>query len=194
MTQESGAEDLWGSKATRAASWSGPGGACRGSFFPPKRDTGWSEKHGRLVRGRIQTVVVSAEEIGLCGCWLLILVEEWQQRLRRGRVIREWEEFSYSCTRAAPDACRAAEWLGFIRGHWAARENGSHDRREMSLGKEVCRVRGQNRAHMLARLRNGVLGLFEWQRRRGRSGARSFRSWRRPLTVGQMIGLILRRQ
>jgi hypothetical protein len=41
-------------------------------------------------------------------------------------------------------------------------------------------------------LRNLVLGLYEVQKARGQTRARSFPSWRRQLTVRQMIGLITR--
>ena len=44
------------------------------------------------------------------------------------------------------------------------------------------------------RLRNGVLGLFEWGTAPGPEPARSFPSWRRCLPVGHMIGLIIRPQ
>jgi len=99
------------------------------AVFPPEYDTGWIKEHGRLTRWRIQTVGVSPEEIGLCGCWLLILVERWQQLVRRGRVIRESVEYAGYCSSVAPGQYPAEQLLGFIRGHGAAMENGSHYRR-----------------------------------------------------------------
>jgi len=43
-------------------------------FFPPEYDTGWLKEHGRLVRWRIQSVSLSPEEAGLCGCWQFLAV------------------------------------------------------------------------------------------------------------------------
>lgn len=137
-------------------------------------------------------MAVSPEEIGLCGCWQLILVERRQQPVRQGRVIRKSVEHAWYCSSVAPGQYTAEQLLGLIRGHWAAMENGSHYRRDVSLGEDACRIRGQNRAQVMATLRNVVLGLFELQRHRGRTRARSFPSWRRCLTVGQMIRLIIR--
>gem|GEM_PF-3789419 len=71
------------------------------AVFPPESDTGWIKEHGRLVRWRIQTVVVSPEEIGLCGCWLLMLVRRDHQHLRRGKVIRQSVEYAWYCSSAA---------------------------------------------------------------------------------------------
>ncbi|WP_423432520.1 hypothetical protein [Limisphaera sp. 4302-co] len=192
MTQELGADDLWGLKGNQSSIPERAQRRLPREFFPPESDTGWIKEQGRLVRWRIQTVVVSPEQIGLCGCWLLILVERWQQLVRRGRVMRESVEYAWYCSSVAPGQYTAAQLLGFIQGHWAAMENGSHYRRDVSLGEDACRIRGHNRAQVMATLRNVVLGLFELRKDRGRTRARSFPSWRRCLTVGQMIRLIIR--
>ncbi|GIX50603.1 MAG: hypothetical protein KatS3mg132_797 [Limisphaera sp.] len=101
----------------------------------------------------------------------------------RWRIQRVW---------VSPEEVGLCACWQFIRGHWAAMENGSHYRRDVSLGEDACRIRGHNRAQVMATLRNVVLGLFELQKDRGRTRGRSFPSWRRRLTVGQMIGLIIR--
>ena len=144
------------------------------------------------MRWRLQRVRVSPEEAGLCGCWQFIAVGRERKRLRRGKVIEQSDEYSFYTTSLAPEQYTAAELLGVIRDHWAAMENGSHHRRDVSLGEDASRIRGRTRAHVMATLRNLVLGLYEVRKHRGQTRARSFPSWRRQLTVRQMIGLITR--
>jgi hypothetical protein len=115
-----------------------------------------------------------------------------QKKLRRGKVIKETEEYSFYCTSAAPQQYTAAELLQFIRGHWSASENGAHYRRDVSLGEDACQISGTTRAYVMATLRNLVLGLFELQKHRGQTAARTFPGWRRKLTNPQKIELITR--
>src|SRR5689334_7508754 len=86
------------SKATKAASWSGPKSGCPKIFFPSEYDTGWNKEHGRLVRWRIQRASLSPEEAGLCGCWQFVAVWREQKRLRQGQVIEQFEEYSLYST------------------------------------------------------------------------------------------------
>jgi hypothetical protein len=145
-----------------------------------------------LVRWRLQRVSLSPEEAGLCGCWQFIAVWREQQKLRQGKVIEEFSEYSFYCTSAAPEQYNAQELLGLIRGHWSASENGSHHRRDVSLGEDACQISGRTRAYVMATLRNLVLGLFELQKHRGKTKARTYPGWRRKLTDPQKIELITR--
>ncbi len=115
-----------------------------------------------------------------------------QQQLRQGKVIKEFEEYSFYCTSAAPEQYRAPQLLGLIRDHWAAIENGAHHRRDVSLGEDASQISGRTRAYVMATLRNLVLGLFELQKHRGKTQARTFPGWRRKLTNPQKIQLISR--
>lgn len=135
---------------------------------------------------------MSPEEAGLCGCWQFIAVWREQQQLRRGKVIKEFEEYSFYSTSAAPSQYDGPELLGFIRDHWGAIENGAHHRRDVSLGEDASQVGGRTRAYAMATLRNLVLGLFELQKHRGKTRARTFPGWRRKLTNPQKIDLITR--
>ena len=128
----------------------------------------------------------------MCGCWQFIAVWREQQKLRQGKVIEEFSEYSFYCTSAAPEQYNAEQLLGFIRGHWSASENGSHHRRDVSLGEDACRISGRTRAYVMATLRNLVLGLFELQKHRGKTKARTYPGWRRKLTDPQKIELITR--
>ncbi len=128
----------------------------------------------------------------MCGCWQFIAVWRQQQQLRQGKVIKEFEEYSFYCTSAAPQQYDAVQLLGFIRNHWSAIENGAHHRRDVSLGEDASQISGRTGAYVMATLRNLVLGLFELQKHRGRTQARSFPGWRRKLTNPQKIALITR--
>jgi predicted transposase YbfD/YdcC len=142
------------------------------------------------VRWRIQRASVSPEEAGLCGCWQFIAVWRERQELRAGKIIAQSEEYAFYCTSTAPKQYSAQQLLQAIRDHWAAIENGAHYRRDVSLGEDACRVSGRTGAYVLATLRNLLLGLFELQRHRGKTQARTFPGWRRKLTNTQKVQLI----
>jgi len=167
---------------------------CPKIFFPPEYDTGWLKEHGRLVRWRLQRVTVSPEEAGLCGCWQFLAVWRNRQELRQGKVTEESEEYSFYSTSAAPSQYKAQQLLQFIRDHWSGSENGSHYRRDVSLGEDASRISGREGAYVMATLRNLLLGLMELQRHRGKTQARTFPSWQRRLTAAQKIQLIIRNQ
>ena len=64
-----------------------------------------------------------------------------------------------------------------IRGHWSASENGTHYRRDVTLGEDACRVADRPGAEILATLRNLAIGLFELERERERTDAGTLSSW-----------------
>lgn len=163
---------------------------CPKFFFPPEHDTGWSKEHGRLVRWRLQRVSLSPEEAGLCGCWQFLVVWRERQELRQGKVIEQSEEYSFYCTSAAQTQYSAGQLLQSIRDHWSASENGSHYRRDVSLGEDASRISGRTGAPVMATLRNLLLGIFELQKHRGQTKAQTFPSWRRKLTGAQKVHLI----
>ena len=146
-----------------------------------------------MVRWRIQRASVSPEEAGLCGCWQFIAVWREQKQLRHGKITEQFQEYSFYCTSAAPNQYSAVRLLQFIRDHWSATENGAHHRRDVSLGEDASKISGRTRAYVMATLRNLVLGLFELQKHRGKTQARTFPGWRRKLTNAQKIQLITRK-
>ncbi len=143
------------------------------------------------MRWRIQTQGVTPQEAGLCGCWQFVAVWRERQELRRGNVVDQSQEYSLYATSAAPSQYPPRELLQTIRDHWSASENGSHYRRDKSLGEDACRISGRTGAFVMATLRNLVWGLFELQRHRGRTQARDFPVWRRRLTDRQKLQLII---
>ena len=74
VTQELGADYLWGLKGNQSGILERRKNGCPKIFFPSEYDTGWTKEHGRLVRWRLQRVTVSPEEAGLCGCWQFLAV------------------------------------------------------------------------------------------------------------------------
>jgi len=119
----------------------------------------------------------------------------WRERkeLRHGKVTEESEEYSFYSTSAAPKQYCARQLLQAIRDHWSACENGSHYRRDVSLGEDASRIGKRTGAYVMATLRNLLLGLFELQQHRGKTKARTFPGWRRKLTDTQKVQLIIRK-
>lgn len=143
-----------------------------------------------MVRWRIQRASLSPEEAGLCGCWQFLAVWRERQEIRGGKVIDASEEYAFYCTSAAAKQYSARRLLQAIRDHWGASENGSHYRRDVSLGEDASRISQRTGAFVMATLRNLLLGLFELQRHRGKTTARTFPGWRRQLTHTQKFQLI----
>lgn len=145
-----------------------------------------------MVRWRLQRVSVSPEEAGLCGCWQFLAVGRERQELRAGKVVASSQEYAFYCTSAAPKQYPAQQLLQAIRDHWGASENGSHYRRDVSLGEDASRISQRPGALVMATLRNLLLGLFELQQHRGQTTARTFPAWRRRLTPTQKFQLLTR--
>jgi len=139
-----------------------------------------------LTRWRIQRKTVTPEEAGLCGCRQFIAV--WRERhyLRRGRVYKEEQEYSFYVSSVDPQRYDEAALLEAMRGHWDAIENGSHYRRDVSMGEDASGISKRTQAHMMASLRNLTLGLFERQK----NGTESLPSWRRKMTPSKAISIL----
>lgn len=136
---------------------------------------------------------LTPEEAGLCGCWQFIAVWRERQHLRKGKVVKQSEEYSFYTCSFARDEHSPQELAGFIRGHWKAIEIGSHYRRDVSLGEDASQISGRSGAQVMAALRNTVLGLFELQKDRGKTQAQYVPSWKRLMNATRAIGLITKR-
>lgn len=130
---------------------------------------------------------MSPEQAGLCGCNQFIAV--WRERhyLRGGRVHKQEEEYSYYVSSGDPHTYNEAPLLEAIRGHWDAIENGSHHRRDASMGEDASGISKRTQAHIMASLRNLTLGLFERQKHTNKDG---FPSWRRKMTPSRAIRML----
>jgi hypothetical protein len=67
--------------------------------------------------------------------------------------------------------------LALIRGHWAAIENGTHYRRDVTLGEDACRTASRQGAAVLASLRNLANGIYELQKERKTTPTDTLQSW-----------------
>ena len=121
-------------------------------------------------------MAVTPEEIGLCGCWQVIAVERYSQDLNKPKESASLEIGCYA-TSLAWDERDNAEIMGAIRGHWSAIENGTHYRRDVTLGEDACRTANRKGAAVLASLRNLATGIYELQKERKQTRIDSLRSW-----------------
>lgn len=85
-----------------------------------------------------------------------------------------------------------AEILAIVRGHWSAIENGTHYRRDVTLGEDACRTKDRPAAAVLASLRNLTNGLYELERARERTSVDTLRSWCQQQTFSSAWPLLLR--
>jgi len=143
-----------------------------------------------LERWRLQRVSVDAQQAGLTGCWQFIAVWRDRQELRHGQVVDQSQEYSFYVTSLVEEEATAEQLAQHIRGHWAACENGSHYRRDVTLGEDASQVSGPNAAQAMATLRNLVLGLFELQKDNHKANAPNVPGWRRKMTASAALQLI----
>ena len=85
-----------------------------------------------------------------------------------------------------------AGMLALIRGHWSAIENGTHYRRDVTLGEDACRVANRHGAAVLASLRNLAIGVFELARERKRTPADTLKSWCQQQTFSTVWPILQR--
>ena len=104
--------------------------------------------------------------------------------MRRGKVSKKEEEYSYYVSSTDPNAYDEPALLEAMRGHWDAVENGSHYRRDVSMGEDASGISKRPQAHMMASLRNLALGLYEREKHHDK---RTFPSWRRKMTPSKAI-------
>lgn len=121
-------------------------------------------------------MAVSPEEIGLCGCWQVIAVRRESLDLTEAGA-KPTVETGYYATSLSEAQADAAGLLERIRGHWSAIENGTHYRRDVTLGEDACRTADRAGAEVLASLRNLANGLYELERARGRTAVDTLKSW-----------------
>jgi predicted transposase YbfD/YdcC len=121
-------------------------------------------------------VAVTPEQIGLCGCWQVIAVERQSSDLTKPQEPPSREIGCYASSLAL-DQYDDSEVLAAIRGHWSAIENGTHYRRDVTLGEDANRTAERKGAAVLASLRNLANGVYELQREAKRTSADTLKSW-----------------
>jgi predicted transposase YbfD/YdcC len=136
-------------------------------------------------------VAVTPEEIGLCGCWQVIAVEREVVNLTKPDepAARELGCYTSSLT---VDQSDDQAILDAIRGHWSAIENGTHYRRDVSLGEDACRTTERKGAAVLATLRNLAIGIYELEREARRTTVDTFKSWFQQQTFSTVWPILQR--
>jgi hypothetical protein len=119
---------------------------------------------------------VTPEEIGLSGCWQVIAVERYSQNQNQPKESASLEIGCYATSLTVKEHDDAAT-MALIRGHWSAIENGTHYRRDVTLGEDANRTANRNGAPVLASLRNLANGIYELQKERKATTADSLNSW-----------------
>ena len=134
---------------------------------------------------------MTPEKIGLVGCWQVIGVRCEVILLGKGGSQKR-DEIGLYVTSCALEQHTDAEMSEVIRGHWSAIENGTHHRRDVTLGEDACRVTHRGAASVLASLRNLAIGVYELEKHQQRTQADSLPSWRRTRTFGTALAALRR--
>ena len=121
-------------------------------------------------------VAVTPEEIGLCGCWQVIGVERLSQDLSTPQGPPSLE-IGYYVSSLELKEYDDEGVMEIIRGHWAAIENGTHYRRDVTLGEDACQTSHRTGAEALACLRNLANGAYELERENRRTSVDTLKSW-----------------
>lgn len=119
---------------------------------------------------------MTPEEIGLSGCWQVIALERYSQNQNHPKESASLEVGCYATSLTVKEHDDAT-MMALIRGHWSAIENGTHYRRDVTLGEDANRTADRNGAPALVSLRNLANGIYELQKERETTRADSLNSW-----------------
>ena len=136
-------------------------------------------------------MAVTPEGIGLCGCWQVIAVERYSQDQNQPKESASLEIGCYASSLALQEQDDAA-MLALIRGHWSAIENGTHYRRDVTLGEDANRTANRQGAAVLASLRNLANGVYELQKEQKRTTVDTLSSWCQQQTFTTVWPLLSR--
>jgi hypothetical protein len=111
--------------------------------------------HGRVERRTLRTTTIltkGQEWAGLRQGFELV-----RERTEKGKTT---VEVVYGMTSLSPERGDASRLLELVRSHWGV-ENGSHYRRDVTLGEDQSRVRKGCAPEILAGLRNSIIHLVK---------------------------------
>src|SRR5690606_2982601 len=111
-----------------------------GRLFPPEDKSSWEKGHGRLDRRRVARIAVTPEQIGLAGCWQIIAMQRESLDLCK-QAAEPSLEVGYYVSSLTVDERNEQEMADIIRSHWGTIENGTHYRRDVTLGEDACRTK-----------------------------------------------------
>lgn len=133
---------------------------------------------------------MTPEDIGLTGCWQIVLIFRERVSLAGGQEVKKVQEYGYYVTSLTKEESSAREVLEAARSHWSAIENGSHYRRDKTLGEDASRISGRSSAHAMATMRNLAIGLFELCGQSGRRGAGTLAEFVRRMTFRNALRML----
>jgi hypothetical protein len=136
-------------------------------------------------------VAVTPEAIGLGGCWQVIAVARTAQDLTAPDAAPSAEIGLYASSLTL-DQYDDPTVLKLIRDHWSAVENGTHYRRDVTLGEDACRTAHRQGAAVLASLRNLAMGVYELERERERTRVDTLKSWCQQQTFSTVWPILQR--
>jgi hypothetical protein len=102
------------------------------------------------------------------------------------------DEIACYCTSAVAPQYEANELLGAMRGHWDARENGTHYWHDVTFRDEACGVSQRGEAQVLATLLNLAWGLHELAVEREEIAVPSAASGFRQMTFSRELARLRR--
>lgn len=127
----------------------------------------------------------------MCGCWQVIAVERYSLDRNEPETSASVEIGCYATSLTVKQQDDAAI-LALIRGHWSAIENGTHYRRDVTLGEDACRTANRQGAAVLASLRNLANGIYELEKERKRTKVDTLRSWCQQQTFSTVWPILQR--
>lgn len=136
-------------------------------------------------------MAVTPEDLGLCGCWQVIAVARTSLDPNAPDAAPSSEIGLYASSLTLDQHDDAAV-LQIIRDHWSASENGTHYRRDVTLGEDACRTAHRQGAAVLASLRNLAIGVYELEREGERTAADTLKSWCQQQTFSSVWPILQR--
>ena len=127
----------------------------------------------------------------MCGCWQVIAIERYSQDLSKAEEAASLEVGFYA-TSLTVNQRDDAGILAAVRSHWSAIENGTHHRRDVTLGEDGCRSASRSGAAVLASFRNLANGIYELQKQREQTKVDSLKSWCQQQTFSTVWPILQR--
>jgi predicted transposase YbfD/YdcC len=135
---------------------------CTPGFSPPPKDLRTAptinKAHGRLEYRTLQASTALNEYLDWPGVQQVFRLDRKTIILKTGAVRHKTV---YGLTSLAPVRADAARLLQLTRNHWSI-ENCSHWVRDVTFGEDRSQVRKGDLPHVMAALRNCVIGLFHF--------------------------------
>lgn len=112
--------------------------------------------HGRLETRTLRAGNAHIEDVDWPGVQQVVWRQCERTVLKTGKTTRE---VTYGLVSVPPEAAPATTIEDWWRGHWTI-ENRVHYVRDVTLGEDAGHAAAGNTAHVLATVRNALLGLF----------------------------------